>query len=114
MLSDSIFKITDSLPFKSIGRAMQSFAVNDDLMEGESMRGTLKSSMEIKVAVAGSSLMTTTSNWRSTDEPDLIEIEVEKTEVLESPLSSIINFLPPVFKDNLSAFPSGAALELVK
>jgi hypothetical protein len=45
------------------------------------MRGSLESSLEIKVAVAGSSLMKTTSRWRTTDEPDLIEIEVEKTEV---------------------------------
>eukprot|EP00596_Hydrurales_sp_CCMP1899_P005931 CAMPEP_0119042186 /NCGR_PEP_ID=MMETSP1177-20130426/14432_1 /TAXON_ID=2985 /ORGANISM="Ochromonas sp, Strain CCMP1899" /LENGTH=214 /DNA_ID=CAMNT_0007008791 /DNA_START=241 /DNA_END=885 /DNA_ORIENTATION=- len=119
VLSESIFKITDSLPFKSIGRAFQTFAV-DELMEGEALRGSLESSLEIKVAVAGSSLMKTTSRWRTTEEADLIEIEVEKTEVLESPIQnlapfqSLINLIPQEIMSNLSAFPSGAALELVK
>ena len=118
MLSESIFKITDSLPFKSVGQATQSFTVADNLMDGESIRGSLKSSMELKVQFAGSSQMTTSSSWRTTEEPDLLEIEIEKTEVLESSIQSLLNpfisMIPKQITDNLSSFPSGAALELVK
>ena len=118
MLSESIFKITDSIPLKSVGTATQTFTVDENLMDGESLRGGLKSSMEIKVVVAGSSMMTTSSTWRTTDESDLIEIEVQKTEVLESTvaslLSPLINMIPKQLTDNLNSFPSGAALELVK
>lgn len=118
MLSESIFKITDSIPLKSVGTATQTFTVDENLMDGESLRGGLKSSMEIKVVVAGSSMMTTSSTWRTTDESDLIEIEVQKTEVLESTvaslLSPLINMIPKQLTDKLNSFPSGAALELVK
>ena len=118
MLSDSIFKVTDSIPFKSIGSATQTFNIDENLMEGESIRGVLKSSMEIKVALAGSSQMTTSSRWRTTDEPDLLEIEVEKTEILKSTIANVLNpllqMIPKQLTDNLSSFPSGAALELVK
>lgn len=118
MLSESIFKITDSIPFKSVGAATQKFTIDENLMEGESLRGTLRSSMELKVALAGSSLMTTSSMWRTTEEPDLIEIEVEKTEVLESSIASLlnpfINMIPKQLTENFSSFPSGAALELAK
>jgi hypothetical protein len=118
MLSESIFKITDSIPLKSVGTATQTFTVDEDLMEGESLRGGLKSSMEIKVVVAGSSMMTTSSMWRTTDESDLIEIEVQKTEVLDSTVATlfdpIIKMIPKQLADNFNSFPSGAALELVK
>lgn len=118
MLSDSILKVTDSLPFKSIGAATQLFTLQENLEEGESMRGTVKSSMEIKVAVVGSSMLTTSSKWRTTEEYDLVELELEKTEVLESPIASILNpfiqMIPKDLTDNFSSFPSGAAFELVK
>lgn len=118
MLSDSIFKVTDSIPFKSIGDATQQFTMENNLSEGESIRGTLKSSMEIKVAVVGSSQMTTSSRWRTTEESDLLEIEVEKTEVLGSSIASLLNplikMIPGDIADKFSSFPSGAALELVK
>lgn len=118
MLSESIFKITDSIPFKSVGAATQRFTADENFDGGDFMRGTLRSSMELKVALAGSSLMTTSSTWRTTEESDLLEIEVEKTEVLESTISTLLNpllsLIPKQFTENLSSFPSGAALELVK
>lgn len=117
MLSESIFKITDSLPFKSVGSATQKFTADENFDGGDFMRGTLRSSMELKV-LAGSSLMTTSSTWRTTEESDLLEIEVEKTEVLESSIATLLNpllnLIPKQLTDNLSSFPSGAALELVK
>jgi hypothetical protein len=117
MLSESIFKITDSLPFKSVGSATQRFTADDGYSGGDFMRGTLRSSMELKV-LSGSSLMTTSSIWRTTEESDLLEIEVEKTEVLESSISALLNpllnLIPKQLTDNFSSFPSGAALELVK
>lgn len=117
-LSDSIFKITDSIPFKSVGAATQKFSADENLMQGESMRGSLVSAMELKVTMAGSSIMTTSSAWRTTEEVDLIELEVEKTEVLESSVASLLgpllNLIPKEITDNLSSFPSGAALELVR
>ena len=72
LLSESIFKITDSIPLKSIGTASQIFE-EDDTKE----RGSLRSRIQVKVNPGNfQSVMATTSKWRRTDEPDLIEIEV--------------------------------------
>jgi hypothetical protein len=58
MLSDSIFKITDDIPFKEIGEAKQQFTPNE-----------LISKVVVKVSnlpFASSSKMTTTSYWTTT------------------------------------------------
>ena len=115
LLSESIFKITDSIPLKSIGTAMQIF--EEDPVGGE---GLLKSRIVVKVNPGNfQSVMATTSKWRTTDEPTLLELEVQKTEVLESTLMSRVGrFVPSGLKSMISStldgFPSGAALELVK
>ena len=116
LLSESIFKITDSIPLKSIGTAMQIFD-EDPSMGGQ---GLLKSRIVVKVNPGNfQSVMATTSKWRTTDEPTLLELEVQKTEVLESTLMSKVGrFVPKGLKSMVSStldgFPSGAALELVK
>jgi hypothetical protein len=53
--------------------------------------------------------MTTTSSWKSTADPEVIEIRVDQTKVLESTLG---RFLP--FVDDKLSFPSGAAMELAR
>ena len=136
LLSESIFKITDSIPLKSIGTATQVFTADGE-SDGDSNnnskgngkgndRGTLTSRIVVKLNPGNfQSVMATTSVWRTTEEPTLIEVEVQKTEVLESTLAQRVGRLLPAAVKNsvaaalggalpLNSFPSGAALELVK
>jgi len=120
LLSESIFKITDSIPLKSIGTATQVFTADGP------DRGTMLSRIVVKLNPGNfQSVMATTSVWRTTEEPTLIEVEVQKTEVLESTLAKRVGqFVPAAVKRTvagalgsalpLNGFPSGAALELVK
>ena len=73
LLSESIFKITDSIPFKSVGKSQQTFIDNILRSEVEVEIG-LKSLMTL-----GSSLMTTSSFWsQNAAEPDVLELRVDK------------------------------------
>ena len=109
-LSESIFKITDSIPFKSIGKASQMF--NDNV---------LKSEVEVDVglplagfiAFASSKMTTSSKFFIDPNEPDIVEITVEKTQVLHSTIEKLVPFQLPLLGDS-SSFPSGAALELLK
>jgi hypothetical protein len=68
--------------------------------------------VELGFPLALQSIMQTTSKWRSTGDPSLVEVEVEKTEIVEN---TITNLLPGIFNTGkLPSFPSGSALELVK
>mmetsp|Transcript_28255 Transcript_28255/g.28543 ORF Transcript_28255/g.28543 Transcript_28255/m.28543 type:complete len:286 (-) Transcript_28255:32-889(-) len=96
--SDSVLAFTDGIPIKSIGECTQ--MITSD---------SLRSQVRVQVFPAGSSLMTTTSTWRSTEEPNLLELQVDKTQVLESTISKFLPFL-----DSNMSFPSGSALELIK
>lgn len=108
-LSESIFYVTDNIPFKSIGTCTQTFSQLNPPKTSEFVGGKLVSQVEVKVDYFGSSLMTTTSSWRLTSIPNVIELCVDKTQVLKSTIGKLLPFLD----DNLS-FPSGAALELLR
>jgi len=107
MLSESIFKITDEIPFKEIGECKQQFTSNE-----------LISKVIVKVSnlpFSSSSKMTTTSYWTTTSEEDIIEIRVEKTQVLDSTIGNLIKNTPlSTLIDTDIPFPSGNALELIK
>ena len=111
MLSESIFKITDNIPFKTIGSASQIITSGLD-----SKSGILQSKVVVKITPVGQSTMSTSCKWRLTNEPNVIELEVEKTEILESNLLNNLvgRFVPKQIMDVVTAFPSGAALELIK
>jgi hypothetical protein len=115
MLSESLFKFTDNVPFKSIGTATQFVTKSENGGRGDS-KGTLSSRVEVKILPVGQSLMCTTCTWRKTEESDLIEIDVDKTEVQDSTLFQGLagQLLPKPLLDRMTSFPSGAALELVK
>eukprot|EP01041_Mallomonas_annulata_P007216 gene7216-14713_t len=103
--SERVLQFTDSIPIKSIGECIQSITANENSSSG----GILQSKVRVKVFPAGSSFMTTTSKWLPTADKGLLELQVEKTQVLESTIAKFLPFLDPDF-----GFPSGAALELVK
>ena len=103
-LADSIFSFTDMdfLGLKSIGDCIQSF-------ESES----LVSKVRIMINPVGSSLMTTTSSYEMIpDDGLLVKLTVEKTEVKDSTIASLL----PSFLDasKFLSFPSGTALEAVR
>jgi hypothetical protein len=107
LLSESIFKITDDIPFKEIGSCKQDFTSNGEMI----------SKIEVKISnlpFDSRSLMTTTSQWLTTKEEDIIELKVEKTQVLDSTIGEILKVSPLSFLTPEYPFPSGAALELVK
>ena len=98
--ASKVFAVTDAIPstIKKIGTAKQFVDPT----------GSLVSQVEIMSPI-GQSLMTTSSRWSwSPACDDMLEIRVEKTQVLESTVQRILR-LPAPF----GAFPSGAALELV-
>lgn len=109
-LSESIFKITDSIPFKSIGKASQLFTDN-----------VLKSEVEVDLglplagfsALASSKMTTSSKFFIDPNDPDIVEITVEKTQVLQSTIEKLLPFQLPLLGAS-SSFPSGAALELLK
>ena len=76
-IPDSVFKITDSLPLKNIGSCKQKFSDDKLISEIEVIIGF---SSENRLS---SSIMTTTSSWKFDEtEPNLVEINVEKTQVI--------------------------------
>lgn len=108
LLYQNVFKLTDNLPFKSIGRAIQKISLDANIIENG---GNLVSQVEVYAFDSAKSLMTTTSTWQS--RPDLgtlLEISLLKTEILESTIASMFSWLDPA----LLSFPSGAALELIR
>jgi hypothetical protein len=77
LLSESIFKITDNIPLKTVGPCWQTFS-GDSLKSEVVVEVGLKSSFSIS-----SSVMTTTSKCRYDDQdPTVMELTVEKTQVL--------------------------------
>jgi len=95
-----VFAVTDAIPssIKKIGKAKQYVDSS----------GSLVSQVEI-ISPIGQSLMTTSSRWSwSPASDDMLELRIEKTQVLESTVQQLLR-LPAPF----GAFPSGAALELV-
>lgn len=100
---EAVFKITDSIPFKSIGKAVQTITENQ-----------LISQVELSISnlpLQGKSLMTTTSFWKclNSNKSNMLELTIEKTQVKESTISKLLPFI-----DFDLAFPSGAALEAIK
>jgi len=109
LISESIFQITDSIPFKSIGTCSQTFTSDGRLVSEVDVEIGLQGLLSI-----GSSKMTTTSRYSfEGDDPSVLELQVEKTQVLDSTLEKIVPFQLPLLGDS-GAFPSGQALELVK
>ena len=107
-LSESIFKITDSIPFKTIGKCSQTFKGNKLISQVEVDIGLPS------VASIDSSKMTTTSQWQFDDsDSNIIELRVEKTQVLDSTLEKLVPFSLPLLGQS-SSFPSGQALEALK
>lgn len=107
-ISESIFKITDNIPFRNIGQCWQTFSDNNLVSEVVVEVG-LKSSFAL-----ASSTMTTTSTWKHDDQdPQVIEVSVEKTQVLDSTIEKLLPFSPP-FIGPSSSFPSGSAFELIR
>lgn len=76
LFADNVFYITDTIPFKSIGTCTQRIDLSSQ---------SFVSQVRVSVDVAGrslsSSLMTTSSTIRSTENRTLFEIQVDKTEV---------------------------------
>lgn len=76
LLSDSIFAVTDGIPFKSIGEATQSLQA-----------GVLVNKVQVRVFGAGETMMTTTCSYRpsgiSTD-GGLLDLHVEDTRAVGS------------------------------
>lgn len=109
-MAESIFSFTDAIPLKSIGECRQTITVdsNERKSHDDLSSGCLVSQVKVDVFLAGSSLMTTTSSWKLTEEPGVIEIQVDKTEVLKSTIAKLLPFASSL------AFPSGAALELIR
>ena len=92
-ISDSIFLLTDSLPFRSIGECIQTIKeepTSDDEEKTASSSLSLVSKVRINVEVNGlnlaTSLMTTTSRLlmpsSSSSSSNIVEIQVSTTEVL--------------------------------
>lgn len=101
-VSDSIFFITDSIPFKSIGECMQT-------IEGDTLVSKVNINIDVTGLNLGSSVMTTTSRILPTDNPNVFELQVETTQVVQSTIEKFF----PILKNNLK-FPSGNALELLR
>ena len=76
MFADNVFYITDTIPFKSVGSCNQRIDLDSR---------SFVSQVRVNVNLAGrslsSSLMTTSSTIRPTEDRDLFEIQVDKTEV---------------------------------
>lgn len=104
-LAESIFLVTDSIPLKEIGFCRQTITATP----GDQNSGTFVSQVEVKANIFGSSKMTTSCNWHVTNEPNLLELQVLKTQVLDSTIGKLLPIL-----DSDRAFPSGAALELFR
>lgn len=116
--ADAIFAITDQIPFKDIGEALQKF--EDDTLVS-------KVRLSVDLPFLGSGLVTTTSQWKPVWQPNYdskwssyrqfgrtgsqppreIELKIIKTQVLES-----TSPLPFLGGDTIS-FPSGEVLDLV-
>jgi len=99
--AEGVFKITDSIPVKSIGAATQ-YITSDQIV----------SQVEVKVQglpIEGRSLMTTTSSWKVSESknPMLWDLQVQKTEVKESSIVQIF----PILNQFVRPFPSGEVLE---
>ena len=107
LLSESIFKITDDIPFKEIGECKQDFTANGELISKVEVIAKLPFD-------SSSSRMTTTSYWATTQENDIIEVRVEKTQVLDSTIGKLVKSSPFSFLNTEFPFPSGPALELIK
>jgi hypothetical protein len=107
-ISESIFKITDNIPLRNIGRCWQTFS-DENLVSEVVVEVGLKSSFSIS-----SSTMTTTSKWRVDEQDsDVLEVTVEKTQVLDSTIEKFLP-IPLPFIGQSSSFPSGSALELLR
>lgn len=106
-LSESVFAITDSIPIKSVGTVKQYFSKEEDNII------KLKSEVRVKVDPVGSSLMTTTSKVYLNEDDKELELQVQKTEVLDSTVSRFIPFLDNI-QEKFGGFPSGASLELAR
>ena len=108
LLSESIFKLTDDIPFKAIGKCQQDITSD----------GKLINKVEVKVSnlpFDSRSLMQTTSSWLTTQDESIIELKVDKTQVLDSTIEGVVkntflSFLNPAE----FPFPSGDALELIR
>lgn len=106
--ADSIFKITDEIPFKEIGEVRQDVTISGELI----------SKIEVMVTnmpFTSSSRMTTTSLWSTTEANDIIELKVEKTQILDSSLEEVLNKSPLSFlAPSLYPFPTGEVLEIIR
>jgi hypothetical protein len=96
-IAESLFLVTDSIPFRTIGDAYQIFT-------GEDMR----SEVTVDLQAAGQSIMTTRSTWQWFQDR-FLEVTVATTAVEQSTLGQFLPLMDGAFR-----FPSGASLELVK
>ena len=76
MFADNVFYITDTIPFKSIGPCTQKID-----LDSRSFISQVKVNVDFMGRSLSSSLMTTSSTLRPTEEPNIFEIQVDKTEV---------------------------------
>ena len=76
MFADNVFYITDTIPFKSIGTCTQRID-----LESRSFISQVKVNVDFIGRSLSSSLMTTSSTIRPTEDPNIYEIQVDKTEV---------------------------------
>lgn len=98
---DNVFCITDTIPFKSIGKAQQ-------IIEDNKLTSRVRINMALGGTTLASSTMTTTAQLVAGEDPSLVEVQLDTTEVLDSTIESYL----PALKDKLK-FPSGSALELL-
>jgi hypothetical protein len=94
--ADSIFQVTDMIPFKDVGEAYQTFTDASELI----------SEIDVEVQFAGSTIMTTRSDYKVLAN-DQLEVSVKTTRAVQSTIGQILPGLNGDFE-----FPSGAALEL--
>ncbi len=99
-LAESVFALTDALPFKTIGDAFHTFSPDE-----------LVSEVEVNVDLVGSSVMTTTSQWQLWQDR-FLEVTVETTQAVHSSLAQLLPL--PGTLDGSFKFPSGLVLELAK
>ena len=76
MFADNVFYITDTIPFKSIGTCTQRID-----LESRSFISQVKVNVDFIGRSLSSSLMKTSSTIRPTEDPNIYEIQVDKTEV---------------------------------
>ncbi|CEM18277.1 unnamed protein product [Vitrella brassicaformis CCMP3155] len=111
-LAESLFGLTDRLPFKSIGESRQ--RIEGSPMPNQRFRPErLTNQVRVGVFGLGESKMTTECSVAPQEGPeardDVLNVTIEKTKVLDSTISRLLPFL-----DGDSAYESKSSLENIK